>query len=331
MGAIQGASRHTAYRNKMTNESINWFARASQDEHGNNKTISNNLETALESQHITGVCESIQWAMEKKYRGTGNCELQEPMITNLLQNKIAMNKVISDLSEITSGLSIAVLIPGNKSSTEKKGDLDIFIPSSAKEFLDQLELFEAFLYVVFSKKSFVFKQCKLMRKSFEEHYQFLDSQFVKYGSTCGAHILKAVHNTFNTFFVKVKKDKIFKPQGIKLSLLDRCEEGEDMNIVIQNSNGKRENNHKSNKSNKKNNNNNGYNNNNNNRNNNSNYNNGYNNNNNNNSNNNSNKTTTTGTVATATTSSKITGFSEESLATTSNLTQSKTSGKEVTR
>jgi len=195
-----------------------------------------------------------------------------------------MNKVISDLSEITSGLSIAVLIPGNKSSTEKKGSLDIFIPSSAKEFLDQLELFEAFLCVVFSKKSFVFKQCKIMRKNFEEHYQFLDSQFDKYGSTCGAHILKAVHNTFNTFFVKVKKDKNFKPQGIKLSLLDRCEEGEDMNLVIQNSNCKREHNHKSNKSNKRNNNNNGYNNNNNNRNNNRN-----NNNNNNSSNNNNNR------------------------------------------
>jgi len=217
MGAIQGASHHTAFRNKMTNESFNWFARASQDQNGNNKTISNNLKTSVESHHITGVCESIQWAMEKKYRGTGNCELQEPMMTNLLQNKIAMNKVISDLSEITSGLSISVLIPGNKSSTEKKGNLGIFIPSSAKEFLDQLELFEAFLYIVFSKKSFVFKQCKIMRKSFEEHYQFLDSQFDKYGSTCGAHNLKAVHNTFNMFFVKVKKDKNFKPQGLKLS------------------------------------------------------------------------------------------------------------------
>ena len=60
MKAIQGASHHTAYRNKMTNEILNWFARASQDENGNNKTMSNNLETALESQHITGVCESIQ-------------------------------------------------------------------------------------------------------------------------------------------------------------------------------------------------------------------------------------------------------------------------------
>jgi len=249
MGAAAGTSRFTAYRNKITTETIRWIKAASQDKRGGNKLFSPQLESALENQHISGVADSFQWAMEEEYRGTGTCTLQESMLINIFQNKIAMNKVVSDLSEVTSGLSIAMMIPGNKTYTEKKGNVEIFIPSTAKELLDQIELFEAFLSVLFTKNSFVFKQCKNIRKQFEEHYQFLNSQFGKYESACGAHILKAIHNSFNTFFVKAKKDKNFKPHGIKLSLLDRLEEGEDLNLATQDR--KRERNDNYNRSNKK--------------------------------------------------------------------------------
>ena len=39
------------------------------------------------------------------------------------------------------------------------------------------------------------------------------------------HIIKALHNTFNNIFVKVKREWKFIPSGIKLSLLDHIEEG----------------------------------------------------------------------------------------------------------
>ena len=50
------------------------------------------------------------------------------MLTNILQNKIAMNKVVSDQSESTSGLSIAMVKPANKEYSQKKGSVKIFIP-----------------------------------------------------------------------------------------------------------------------------------------------------------------------------------------------------------
>lgn len=173
--------------------------------------------------------------MNEKYPGTGMSVIETELMTHILQNRIATNKVISDLSEIASGISIALMIPANIEFTGKKNNLGIFIPKSARDFMDQLELYEAFVFVLFTKKSFVYKRCKEIRLEFKEHYQFLHSQFDKHGKSCSAHLLKAIHNSFNAFFIKAKKVKRFKASGITLSLMNRFEEGEDLNLVVPNS------------------------------------------------------------------------------------------------
>jgi hypothetical protein len=235
LGAAAGTFRFTVFSNNITSETKRWIMSASQNKRGGNKVLSPQLQTALENQHISGVVDSIQWAMEDNYRRTGTCTLQESTVTSILQNKIAWNTVISDLTEIATGLSIALVKPANKEYSNKKGKggVQIFIPETASELLNQLEIYEALLSVLLTKESYAFYKCSIIRKQFEEHYQFLHSQFGKYKGACGEHIIKALHNTFNNFFVKVKRDRKFIPSGIKLSLLDRIEEGEDLNLVAQ--------------------------------------------------------------------------------------------------
>ena len=108
--------------------------------------------------------------MEDNYRRTGTCTLQESTVTSILQNKIAWNTVISDLTEIATGLSIALVKPANKEYSNKKGKggVQIFIPETASELLNELEIYEALLSVLLTKESYAFYKCSIIRKQFED-------------------------------------------------------------------------------------------------------------------------------------------------------------------
>jgi hypothetical protein len=214
MGAMAGSSRLTAYKksNKGILQLVLYRIKRQKRPEPSDLKISRS-STGSTTHHG---CDGLS---PFGYPGTGMSVSQQDLMTNILQSRIAMSKLISDLSKITSGNSITLMIPANRKFTSEKKGLSIFVPSTARDFMDQLELYIALLFVLFTRRSYVYKRGKEIISQFKEHYQFLHSQLDKYGESCQVHLLKAIHNSFNYFFVIAKKIRKFKASGIALSLM----------------------------------------------------------------------------------------------------------------
>jgi len=108
-----GDSKVTAYMKELTLEGKKWIILCSQDARGGIKIFSPDLESALESSQVNDVTDSIRWAMESHSKSARNVDIQsEMLVTKILQNKIASNKM-DEIHELTCVSPSQLLNPKN--------------------------------------------------------------------------------------------------------------------------------------------------------------------------------------------------------------------------
>jgi len=87
---------------------------------------------------------------------------------------------------------------------------------------------------MFTRESYAYIKFEEILEGLNENRHFLNNQFKKYGESCGEFLLTLIHNQFNNYFARIKRNRNFKPSGIDLSNLIRQLNGsQDLNFLLQ--------------------------------------------------------------------------------------------------